>query len=290
MKRHSFLRRLSFAVAPALALLFGGIAIHTHAAPFTPVGDWDFYLTGDQKGVAQITFVDAGGGTGGTLDGIQIHAPGHVPNTAEDNGRGHVDNPEDPRGSGGETNGLFLAYGGGIISGNWGFDPKGKVVGVITLMSASRTNGISFKGSGVTGKRMTFRGTRDDDGAISVYHGVPRVTMADISGDFVLSGKKTEKFETSSSPFTQVINLMSGGPVNQYDVVKHGPGYDGDGFAILTSNKRIGIYTEHLTPGTSNVVVTAWSGQFNTNKLSGKVGGFDGTSFFSLKMHLSTAP
>lgn len=290
MKRHSYLQRLPFAAAPALALLLGVIAIQTQAAPFTPVGDWDFYLTGAQKGVAQITFIDGGGGNGGTLDGIHIHMPGHVPNVAEDNGRGFVDNPEDPRGSGGKTNGLFLAYGGAVISGNWGFDFSHKVVGVMTLSSAGRTNGISFRGSGVNGKRMTFRGTRDDDGAVAVYHGVPRVTMRDISGDFVLGGKKTTAFTTSSSSFAQVINLTAGGPVNNYDVVKHGPGYDGDGFAILTSNKRIGIYSEHLTPGVSNLVVTALSGQFNTNKLGGSVSGFDGTSFFSLKMNISIAP
>lgn len=289
MKRHSFLQRLSFAAAPALALLLGGIANQMQAASFSPIGDWDFYLTGDLKGVAQITF--AGGATGGTLDGLHIHSPGHVPNVAQDNGRGYIDNPEDPRGTGGGTNALFLDYGGAVISGSWGYDLKGKIVGAMVLASSTRTNGVSFRGSGVTGKHMTFRGTRDG-GAVSVYHGVPRVPMTDISGDFFMDGKKTEKFTTTSGAFTELLTLAAGGSVNQYDVVRHGPGYDSSGlnFAILTTNRRLGIYGEHFTPGTSNAVITSLSGSFNTNKLSGKLGGFDGTSFISVTIGKSMAP
>jgi hypothetical protein len=144
----------------------------------------------------------------------------------------------------------------------------------------------------VTGKRMTLRGTRDDVGAVSIYHGVPRVVMTDISGDFSMSGKKTIKFTTTSSSFTEMVNLMPGGPVNQYDVIRHGPGYDSTGlnFAILTANKRLGIYGEHFVPGTSNVIITALSGSFNTNKLGGKLSGFDGTNFMALKIGQSVAP
>jgi hypothetical protein len=292
MKKHLFLQRLSFTVAPALALLLGGFTSQTQAAfdPTASGGNWDFYLTGDLKGVAQITFT--GGGTGGTIDGIQIHLPGHVPPALEGNGRGTFDNPEDPRGTGGATNGIFLHYGGAIVSGSWGYDSKGKIVGSMVLTSTGSTNGVSFRGSGVTDKRMTLRATRDDSGAVSVYHGVPRAPMTDISGDFFISGKKTIKFTTTSSSFTEILNLAAGGPVNQYDVMRHGPGYDSTGlnFAILTSNKRLGIYGEHFVPGTSNLIVTALSGSFNTNKLGGKLSGFDGTNFLSLKIGASMAP
>ena len=279
MKRHSFLQRLSFAAAPALALLVGGIAFQTQAAPPpSPVGDWDFYFSGDQRGVAQITFVGDF-----TLNGVQIHSPGKVPKVPEDNGRGFIDNPEDPRGSNpGSTNTIFVHYGTAAITGNWGYDLKGKLVGVITLTSDKRTNGLSFRGSVVPGKRMSLRATRFDSGAVSVYQGVPRVAVTDISGDFFLSGKKTKEFTTSSSFFAEVMTLTPMGPVNAYDVVEHGPGYDGGGFAILTANKHLGIYTEHFTPGTTNLDIMAMSGTFNTTKLSGKMGGYDGTNYLSL--------
>jgi hypothetical protein len=38
------------------------------------------------------------------------------------------------------------------------------------------------------------------------------------------------------------------------------------------------------------VIITALSGSFKTNKLSGKLGGFDGTSFISVKIGKSMAP
>ena len=279
MKKHSFLQRLSFAVAPALALLLGGAASQTQAQP-SPDGDWDLYFDGDLKGVAQITF-DQGTFT---LSGTHIHRPGKAPKFPETNHRGTTVNPEDPRGVGGATNSIFLHYGTAAITGNWGFDFSGKLVGVMTLTSADRTNGMSFHGSVVPGKRITLRAKRDDTEAASVYHGVPRAVMTDISGNYFLSGNETDHLTGNKDFFSEIMTLTPGGSPNVYDVVEHGPGYDGGGFAILTSNKRLGIYSEHYTPGTTNLDIVAKSGTFNTNKLSGNLGGYDGTNFLSLKI------
>ena len=280
MKKYSFLQRLSFAVAPALALLLGGVASQTQAQP-SPDGDWDLYFDGDLKGVAQITF-DQGTFT---LSGQQIHRPGRAPKFPKTNGRGTIDNPEDPRGTlGGTTNTIFVHYGAAAITGNWGFDFNGKLVGVMTLTSSTRTNGMSFRGSVVPGRRMTFRATRNDTGAASTYHGVPRVVMNDISGNYFLSGSETDRLTGDSDFFSEIVTLSPGGSPNVYNVVEHGPGWDGGGFAILTSNKRLGFYTEHFTPGTTNLDIVAMSGKFNTNRLSGSFGGYNGTNFLSLKI------
>lgn len=292
MKKHPLIKWLSLTAASALMLLLGGFTDQTQAASFDPTaggGDWDFYLTGDEKGVAHITFLP-----NFTLSGIQIESPGKVPNVVKDNGRGAIPDPEDPRGVG-LSNHVFLEWGGQIINGFWGYDFNGKLLGAITLTSTIRTNGLTIRGSGKTGKHMTLRASRDDFSAKFMYNGVPRVVLPDISGTYFVSGKKTMKFTTDSGPFTEIMTLTASGTSypsgtpNYYDVVKFGPGYVSDfGFAILTANKRLGIYSEHQYPGSftnrEGLVITSLSGEFKTNKLSGKVSGFDGTNFISVKI------
>lgn len=294
MKKYSLTKWLSLAAASALTLLLGGFTSQTQAALFDPAatGDWDFYLSGDQKGVAHITFLG-----NNTLSGVQILRPGKMPFVPEVNGRGGRLNPDDPRGTATVTsNRLFLEFGGQVIAGVWGYDFNGKLLGSITLTSSSSTNGLSFRGSGKTGKYMTLHATRADSGSRIMYHGVPRTVLPDISGTYFVSGKKTMTYSTDSEPFTEIMTLTASGSSypsgtpNYYSVVKYGPGYTSDyGFAILTANKQLGIYSEHQRPGSfsapSGLIITSLSGAFKTNKLSGTVGGYDSTSsFFSLSI------
>ena len=154
----------------------------------------------------------------------------------------------------------------------------------MTLRSANSTNGLSFSGTVVPGKRMTFSGNRE--GQKSIYHGVPRVPLPDISTNYFLVGKRGEDFFSEILVLTNnpaALAFLPGSP-NLYHLTKAGPGYRGDGFAILTANKRLGIYTEHFEPGTTNVVITSLSGRFNANKLSGKLVGYGGDKVFSLKI------
>jgi hypothetical protein len=271
MKITSLPQRRLFAAAPALALLLGGVIPARAATLQDPTGDWEFYFAGEQRGVAQITFE-----ADFTITGIHIHLPGH-PDKAEVNPRGGTFDPEDPRGSDTSTNAIVLYYGGAVIEGGWGYTSKGRPVGAMTLRSSSRTNGMSFSGTvSRNGARMTFSATRE--GQRSVYHGVRRAVLPDISSRYLLTGKRGREF------FSETLELTPSGFPNMYDLTKTGPGYTGDGFAILTGNKRLGVYTEHFKPGTTNVVITAHSGKFNTNKLSGKLIGFDGDSRYSLNI------
>ncbi len=279
MKKHSILQRVSFAALPMVALLLGSVA-HQAQAQSSPVGDWDFYFTGAQKGVAQITF-----DPDFTVNGIQIHMPGKTPKTLDSsNPRGGNFDPENPRGGGGaaEQDEIVYNYGGALISGNWGYDLKGKLVGAMTLTTTSATNGISFRGTAATGRRMTLRVLRD--GAGSVFHGVPRVALPDISGDYYLSGEKSKGF------FSEILAIAPSGAPNDYDMTRIGPGYAGDGFVLLTSNNRLGFYGEHFTPGTSNLVITSMSGKFSTSKAKGKLTGYDGTNYFKVTIGSAVVP
>jgi len=279
MKKRSFFQRLSFAVAPALALLLGGAASHTHAAPFdSPVGDWEFYFGGKEKGVAHITFLPSL-----VVTGLCIYSPAHPKKPSVDPRNSSFD-PEDPRGGTVNTNVTTFHYGGAIISGSWGFSSKGRPIGALTLLSSGSTNGMSFSGTVVPGRRMSFSATRD--GLKSVFHGVPRAALPDISTNYFLTGKKGNEFFTeilavSSDPVA--LMFLPASP-NLYYLTKTGPGYMGDGFVMLTANKRMGIYTEHFAPGTTNTVITALSGTFNTTKLSGKLAGYSDNNVFSLKI------
>lgn len=280
MKTNFLKKRLLSMAAPVVALLFGGTPAQVSAAPFdSPVGDWDFYFTGHQKGVAQITFENDF-----TLSGIFVNTPAKKARVTERDERGIVLNPEDPRGAGGLTNTYYLHYGTAAIAGNWGYDLKGKIVGVVTLASANRTNGFSFRGTVASGRRITFSATRFDTGASSVYHGVPRVVQPDISGDYFLAGKSTPMFGSKGQMRAEILNLTSTAFPNFYDVVEYGPGFVGSGFAIITSNNKLGIYTDYYTPGTTNLDIIATSGTFDASRLRGQISGFDGTNWLSLKI------
>ena len=271
----NLLQKRFLSIAGSLAaVVIGGVTANVTAAPFdSPVGDWDFSFSGSEKGVAQITFLGDN-----TLTGFEILTPGKPlksGTTPDTNPRGGPSTDLDPRTGepedGSSTN--KYVWGGVLIDGYWGFDEKGKVVGTVTFTSASSTNGLSFIGTVVAGTRMTLRAS-DETGGM-VYRGVPRAALADISGTFTATGKK------GRSRHTGFFTLSPSGNPNVYDVEAHGPGYDGVGFALLTSNNKLGIYYEI---GETNPAIVSLTGSFNTTKLKGNISGTDGTNNFSVKV------
>ncbi len=285
MKTHYFKQRFSSLASAAMAIWLGGTALTATAAPNSPVGDWDFYFSGGQKGVALITF-----NGNNTIVGLTYYSPGKVPKVANLGIRGVFTDSQDPRGSGGHTNIYDLRYGGADITGTWGYDLKGKIVGVMTLNSEKSTNGWVIRGAVNSAlDKFTITTTLVGGGTKSVLHGAPRSALPDISGTYFQSGSSTLKFTRSSQPFNQILTLTSLTPGNFYYAVdEQGPGYQGAGRAILTRNKYIGIYSEHYTPGSTNTEVIVVSGKFNTNNLTGKVTGFDGTNFLKLQLGNAT--
>jgi hypothetical protein len=269
MKKHSLIKRLSVAVVPALALLLNGAVSPTFGQPKDPTGDWDLSFSGAEKGVAQITFVGDF-----TLNGSQIFCK--PIKTLDDNPRGTPFDNDDPRGATpAGTN--SSSYGGSDIIGIWGYDSSGKIIGVMTFTSANRTNGMSFKGSVVPGRRITLNGSNPH--GKTVFSGVIRNVLPDISGNYYAAGKKGGKSHVEMLSLSPGTGGNAG--VNSYDLTSFAPGYVGLGHAILTSNKKLGIYYE---VGATNPGIVAISGNFNFNSFKGSLTGTDGTNNISVRV------
>ncbi len=284
--------RLKRLATATVALWLGGSALTLRAD--SPVGDWDFYLSGGLKGVAQITFeLDQ------SISGVELHSPGNLPKRPKpsNNPRSPVLNGDNPRG--GEDEGLpnqptELHFGTTIVTGTWGYGDNGKVVGVMTLTSANTTNGMSFIGvaKGVVGPRprITLVATRSDSGVKSVLRGVMRgAALPDISGDYSETGVMLDRTDWSSKGYSRILTLTPGAGQNIYSVEETGPGYLGGGFAILTRNNYLGIYTTHYAPGTTNIELNVVSGRFNTNTLKASLTGY-GADKYIIKTKLNNFP
>lgn len=277
------LRRLA---ATTVAVLLGGFALNATAD--SPVGDWDLYFSGGQKGVAQLTF-----NPDYTITGIELHHSGTLPKAPDENLRGGATIPNNPRSGTPEDAGPNTFHcGSSLVSGVWGYGLNGKLVGSMILTSANITNGWSFTGvaKGVSGNnpKITLSVTRADSGLKSVMHGVLRGPIPDITGNYSQAGSMRNRINGYSQGFAQVISLSSPSQ-NMYNVFEAGPGYEGGGFAILTRNKYLGIYTEHVNPanGATNIIVL--SGKFNTNTLRGNLTGYDADKF-SIKATIVNFP
>src|SRR5262249_9223861 len=147
----------------------------------SPVGSWDLVFTGLQRGVAQITF-----NNGGTLTGFEvITAKPHSSNQDLDGRPPGIQNDRVVSGSSNQP--PTLLFGGGGLTGSWGYDTAAHVVGVITESGSELTNGISFQATVKEGVHISMTGFRA--GFRTSYRGVPLVALTnDFSGDYYSTG------------------------------------------------------------------------------------------------------
>jgi hypothetical protein len=277
----------------SLALLLGQPATATQAAlPPSPVGTWDCALGGNQVGLAIIRF-DADF----TFSGIQLIRPNpavHAPKPDVDprEGGGGTGRDGTPV-SGGSTPAPPTNFvGGTTMSGLWGYDTAGKVIGLLDQITATvelvdkmitnvvngtnmvvtvsvyetvfATNSVSFRAVVVPGTRLAM--TAFLRGGQNIYRGLPSVPLPDISGNFYGSGmqNKLQFFEFfAASP--------AGNFPNYYDLDGVGPGYNFTGFAIVSRHKRIAVFTAALPAA----VVTTYTGPFNLTTRRGSLRGKD---------------
>lgn len=276
-----------------VAVWLGGLALSTRAD--SPVGNWDFYFSGDQQGVAQINFYPDF-----TVDGIEISSPGKLTKKPSTNSRGPADDRDDPRSPTDPPSAAYeYIYGSSLISGSWGYDTRGRVIGALILTSVNSTNGWSFTGvaKGISGTkpRMTITTHHNTSiGLRSVFRGVlrgaPLPSIAGTAG-FAESGTMVNRVNLTTQGYSRILQVSPGGGQNIYDVSEAGPGYDGSGFAIVTRNNYIGIYTDHFAPGTTNTVIVTASGPFNPNKKTARLKGFtDGKYSIYSKLWSFDAP
>ena len=280
MKKHLLTKWLSLAAASALALL-AGVALPALAAPFdSPVGPWDFTLSGKAAGIAQMTF-----NADGTIDGIvQIYTKNKTP-SPDDNPRGPL--TVDRNDTGINSAPYITNYAGGaVIDGRWSFDANGKLVGYLneggytytTTSTNATTNGISFRGTVSLGAkpRMTLQGS----GNVSrTYSGIPETALVDISGTYTATGKR---LGYSSTEFFTLTSM--GGNNNVYNVTQGSrPGFGFDGTALLSGRKQVSMVTVSTPP--SLYILTVLVGSINTNKATASLAGRESVNgSVSLKM------
>ena len=123
----------ALAVAGAMAPLSEATA----QTPQSPLGTWDLSITGNQIGLARLTF-DADF----TYHGYQFMRPGPLPSSS-------TTPAPDPRFPGGEPtrDGVVTPpapttpptnfIGGTIMTGTWAYDDKGKVIGLLDQITES---------------------------------------------------------------------------------------------------------------------------------------------------------
>jgi len=248
--------KTQFSVAVLAAALLGGFAPHGSAQPSPTTNPWDLVISGSQRGVAQLTFLNDF-----TVSGSQIIT---MPPT-------HRDTPDDldPRLPGGDPgrvppttteNPKTIWYGLASLQGSWTWDSKGNIVGVLTEFGGPVTNGISFKGSVRPGVRITLNVNRDD-GRKFTYKGIPLVPQPSIAGNYYATGGR-EKV-----PFNEIMTLTPGTDPNTYDVVGTGPAYTFMGSAYLSGSKHLALYT--LSDETTNLVLRSVSGPFKFSATTG---------------------
>ncbi len=272
MKKQTLTKRLSLAAASALALLLGGTAPFAHAAAFdSPVGAWDFTLSGKAQGNPQIVFKNHG-----TNDRyVQLYTTKKLP-------------APDPRGAGdasrdGETNAVtaFTNYFGSAgLDGRWSFDERGKIVGylnegnfVVTATSTNaNTNSISFNGVVSLGanSRITLQGS-GPLGKVT-YSGIPDGPLLDIGGLYTATGKRGD---------TKVVEFFTltsqGGNNNTYNVTQgSSSGFEYAGIALLSGRKQLSMRT--LALGTNGYILTALVGSIKTNTAKASLKGRDSVS------------
>jgi hypothetical protein len=231
------------------------------APPPSPVGSWDCLTSGGgQQGIAFITFADDG-----TFSGYQLLATTAkgttIPDLTTDRNPGvdigrNLELGEDALKS--STN----FFGFGEISGPWGYDLRGNVVGHYSTAidedaegAAGSVLSISFSGKVVPGKRLNLVASTSN-GKVA-YKGVPFREMPDLSGDWI--GTKTENkqkylefFTLSADPFPNVYWMEGVGPAYEYGI----------GRCLVSAQKKIGFAL--LEGGSTNGVLRATLGSLTT--------------------------
>lgn len=270
-----------------LAVLLAGFALHASspwaaAAPVSPVGDWDFVMSGKRLGNAVITFSN-----NYTLGGIELvrpvppkgaATPGNGRSSGETPGRGGstttTNNTSTSTNSAStSTNTSFI--GGAIIEGGWTLDPKGKVLGYYRELSQNAsdgtmtTNGVSFRAVlNASGSRMTMQAYTQS--GQTTLRGLRALDLPDIDRDFYGMGKK------AGQPYVDFFTLEPlAGLQNVYAITNGQASASGlRGAAILSRQKQIAILT--ITEA-EPAVLSVYVGPFKTNSLTGNLKGSDQT-------------
>jgi hypothetical protein len=267
-------------------ILYSGTPLAVGHNP--PEGSWDFVLSGNQQGVAQITFLPDHTLTGTEI--ITVRPSSNSTNGVSDDPRGGFGGESrKPADGGGSSSAVTNFYGMASLAGTWTFDSAFRVIGVIIESGGSMTNGISFRANVRPNMRMTMIGTRN--GRRITYTGVPLITLPDFSGEYYGQGK------VAGQPFTELLTLVPAGGlsnpallpagfINGYDITGIGPAYSTIGAVIISARNRMALVT--LSDENTNGVLRSVTGSFRLTKEIGSLKGImengDGEKNVSLRV------
>lgn len=255
MKRS--LRLLTLAVA---GILITATAPLGHAAPNSPVGDWDFVLGGKQRGVAFISFNSDSTITGGEII-VPVKPRSPKSSTVDPrNPEGITTRPSDTpttTPTAGSSSTTSNVIGGSVIGGFWTFDSNGRVIGNLShiyqdldsattvtnnttntvTMLVSKTNGVAFRGVVTPGVRMTLN-TYNSIGTVT-YKGVPTVDLDDLDGDYTAETKRDGLLAFEFFTLEQDPSVL-----NVYNITNGlGGSYNFSGVMLISRQKQMAIYT-----------------------------------------------
>jgi hypothetical protein len=264
------------ALAATLLGLASFAGMNSHAASSSPVGTWDFVVSGPDQGVAFINFDEISGLTG-NVTGLALIAP--TPHDSLTTDRGAVD--EGRTDTNNVSNTASNVIGVTLLSGSWSFDQKGHVIGVFSEMVSNATctltpythtneitqlpetlytnvcvtniftNGFSFTANARPNHlALKARGER----GLLTFRGVPLQSVPDLSGSYYGLGRR------SGSPnYTEFLTLGGTSSPYVYDVAGQSAIQPFSGNAIVSSQKRIAF----MFLSSSNTIDSVGVGSIN---------------------------
>jgi hypothetical protein len=306
----SSLRGLCTGLATTGLLLATNTPGLSQALPPSPVGTWDFVVSGSQQGIAFLTFNKDFSISGYEVITMKASVPPSVDMrnpSGGDTGRGGLVSTNTPT----VSSNLFF-FGFGPIEGTWQLDDRGRTVGFFTEGSelGSEALSASFVATVRPGKRMTFKAVDSPNPALlgtqprtSVFQGIPFAAGAALDGSYTGNGAVTSTTVPDSSQrfveffaLTNAVSLLSdpsflatypdfwpltNSPAvsNSYFLSGSGPGYTNFGLAVLSGQKKLAIASLNFSSSTaSNSILRSEAGPFNAVRLNGSLVGIDDNS------------
>jgi hypothetical protein len=285
------MKTLSHLFALTSVSLFIALIPAAHAAPLSPAGDWDFVMSGKQRGIALITF-----DSGSTLFGTQILRS--APNKNSSSSSGDPRNPTGiiPSRTGPSTstnatpNPGTNFFGSTDLEGYWTYNQAGRIIGtyneyfytvedvthtytnivdgsnVISTITApenvKHTNGISFRGTVGTGGNKLVLNVYTPRG-LTTYTGVRMVALPDYTGNYYGVASKDR-------PFVEFFSIVPNGLATSGYSVNNGvgPGYNFTGHMIVSRQKHVAIQIK-----TEYDDLSVYIGPYKTNRSTGAMSG-----------------
>lgn len=307
----TFRRSLSRIALAAIAIsASSGAALAVTAPGMSPAGTWDCVMSGARTGLAYLTFSSNFTFTATEVLVPKKPAPPSVPNPADNRGpdtdvgrnSGEVTGTTSSTSINGITNSSLFGFITNV-NGTWTFDDQGRVfgyfaeslpgpcvtnffvtnspIGLVTNQevdcSSQVTTTVSFTGKvSPDGKHLQLHCTTSLGNV--TYRGVPAKQLLDFTGPF-FGVKKGNGSPVINETFSLSLDTNSvnnpGSLPNFYDISGTGPGYGYIGFALLSSQSRMGFVSRATNSSGDLGNLRSVIGPFNLNTGKGNLSGWD---------------